>query len=43
MESVQEHALSYILEEETTLNNKEDAGDISSSWNSLSTELFKFF
>lgn len=43
MESVQEHALSYILEEETALNKKEDAGDISSSWNSLSTELLSFF
>lgn len=43
MESVQEHALSYILEEETALNKKEDAGDISSSWNSLSTELSSFF
>lgn len=43
MESVQEHALSYILEEETALNKKEDAGNISSSWNSLSTELLSFF
>lgn len=43
MESVQEHALSYILEEETALNKKENAGDISSSWNSLSTKLLSFF
>lgn len=42
MESVQEHALSYILEEGTALNKKEDAGDISNSWNSLSTKLLSF-
>lgn len=32
-----------LVKEETALNKKEDAGDISSSWNSLSTKLLSFF